>query len=373
MTAARGSPTGQRLGLLLLGYLGAVVAVIVFTPFEFSALSTDRILLAPAGSEAARDLLLNLVLFLPLGFLVERTGRGHLRVWQVVALATLTSLVIEVVQLFLPDRWTTATDVLANGVGAALGALASVTLRRHLGEKGSLAGRLFLDLPLLGVCWLLLPMLWVEALQGPLGAQLSLMAAGGFAIAGAGRSNAARERQPAGLLWPLVAGWSVTATLPGLAWQPLQMMMGVAVAILACVVGDHWWRPSGGAERRVEPRAVAAILLALAPWFVIKAVSNVFDPQWPMPFRERILEWLAVAGGFTVLGYALAEWRGRATLAWPRSALVPMVLAALVAWPMSRGRLTLILMAAIVGAFGSLLFEVQRAHIVARRTGGIPD
>ena len=370
MMAARGTSTGRRLGLLLLGYLGAVVAVIVFTPFDFASLSTDRILLAPVGSEATRDILLNIVLFIPLGFLVERTAGGQFRVWHVVALGVATSIVIEVAQLFLPDRWTTASDVLANGAGAALGASASATLRRLLGQDQSLAGRLFLDLPLLGLCWLLLPMLWVEAIQGPLASQLSLMAAGGFAIAGAGRSNAARERQPSGVLWPLAVGWSVTATLPGLAWQPVQMVLAVGVAIAACIIGDRWWRDGSGSERRVEPRVLAVFLLALVPWFITKSIIDLTDPRSPLQIRERILEWLALGGGFTVLGYALAEWRGRSARTWPNSALLPMGVAVLVALPLARGRSTMLLAAGIVAAFGALLFEVQRAHIVARRTGG---
>jgi hypothetical protein len=367
MTAARGSHTARRLGLLLLGYLGAVVAVIVFTPFQFEPPTTDRLLLAPVGSEAVRDILLNLVLFVPLGFLLERTGRGRLGWWHMVGIGLTVSMLIEGGQLFLPDRWTTLTDVIANTAGAAVGAASSSSLRRRLGASDSLAGRLFLDLPLLGICWLLLPMLWVEALQGPLGAQLSLMAAGGFAIAGAGRSNAARERLPSRVLWPMVIGWSVVATLPGLAWQPLQMLLGVVVAALACLVGDLWWRDGSSSERRVEPRAVAAIVTALVPWFAIKGLFDVFDPLLPIPFRERILEWLALGGGFTVLGYALAEWRGRAPHGWPRSAVFPMLLAALVAWPMGRGRLALIAAAAVVAGFGSLLFDAQRAHVVASR------
>jgi VanZ family protein len=368
MTAARSPDTGRRLGLLLLGYLGAVVAVIVFTPFQFSAPDTDRLLMAPEGSDLLRDLLLNVVLFVPLGFLVERTGRGRFGIGQVVVLGAVASLLIETTQLFLPDRWSTATDLLANSAGAGIGALASAAIRRRLGASASLAGRMFLDLPLLGICWLLLPILWVEALQGPLGAQISLMAAGGFAIAGAGRSNAARARQPAGVLWPLVAGWSVTATLPSLAGQPIQMVFGVATALLACLVGDTLWRHGSGSERRVEPRAVAAIVMALLPWFAIKGLFDVFDPTLPIPFRERILEWLALGGGFTVLGYAFAEWRGRSSRAWPVSAVLPMAVAALVAWPLGRSRLPLILAAAIVAAFGALLFEAQRAHVVASRS-----
>lgn len=367
MTDARVSPTGRRLGLLLLGYLGVVVAVIVFAPFQFTAPSTERVLLTPSGAEAMRDVLLNVALFVPLGFLLERTARGRLRVWQVVGIGMAISLGIEVTQLFLPVRWTTATDVLANATGAASGAATSTILRRRLGASESLAGRLFLDLPLLGICWLLMPMLWVSALQGPLVPLLCLMAAGGFAIAGAGRSNAARERLPAGVLWPLVLGWSVTATLPGIVAKPSWMLAGIMTAFAACLMGDALWRDGHGSDRRVEPRAVAAVVLALLPWFVIRGLLDPFANNG-MHIREAILEWLALACGFTLLGYALAEWRGRSSRPWPVSALIPMVLGAVVSLPLGRGRPAVMVAAAVIAAFGALLFKAQRDHIVATRT-----
>ncbi len=367
MTSARVSPTGRRLGLLLLGYLGVVVAVIVFTPFRFAAPSADRLLVAPGAPGAVRDVLLNIVLFVPLGFLLERSGGGRLSILRVVLFGALASIAIEVTQLFLPERWTTATDLVANATGAALGATASATIRRRLGANDNLTGRLFLDLPLLGICWLLLPMLWVEAIQGPLAAQVSLMVAGGLAFAGAARSNAARTRLPARLFWPALLGWSVVAMLPGLAWQPTHTLLAVGAALLAAMVGDQCWRRGAAGNRRGEPVAVFTILMALGPWFVIKGMFDPFHPVASRLFRERILEWLALGAGFTLLGYAMAEWRGRSSVAWPRSALVPIVLAAVIAWPLGRGRVLLIGGAAMVAAFGVLLFELQRAHVIAMR------
>ena len=57
MTGARGASTGRRLGYLLLGYLGVVVAVIVFAPFHWVAWSTERVLLVPVGRDGLRDVL----------------------------------------------------------------------------------------------------------------------------------------------------------------------------------------------------------------------------------------------------------------------------------------------------------------------------
>lgn len=369
MMTARSTPTGRRLGLLLLGYLGVVVAVIVFAPFNLGPPSSGRVLLVPGAGDRIGDMVLNLALFVPVGFLLDRITGGRAGPWRIVAIGIAASLVIETAQLFMLDRYSTATDVLANGLGALVGGLASRGIRRRLGTSGSLTGRLFLDLPLLGLCWLLLPVLWVEALQGTWGPLLSVAVAGGFAIAGAGRSNAARERQPGGVLWPMVLGWSFLGALPALSQRPLTVLLAMITATLAFAFGDLMWRTGSGSDRRVEPRAVVAILVSLVPWFVIKGWTDVLDPHLTRHLRNLIFEWLALGAGFTVLGYALSEWRGRAATPWPRSALLPMLVATVVALPVTHGRMRYLTVAVIVAAFGSLLFEVQRAHVVSRRLG----
>lgn len=370
MTAARGVSTGRRLGLLLLGYLGVVVAVMVFAPFSFGPLTTGRVLLLPEAGTLVGDVVLNVALFVPLGFLLDRIATGRLGPGRVLIMGLLASVLIETTQLFLLERYSTVTDVVANTAGAWLGALASSGIRRRLGESDSLTGRLFLDLPLLGLCWLLLPMIWVEALQGPRLSLMSVAAAGGLALAGAGRSNAARERQPGGVLWPMVIGWSMLGALPALGLRPLDVPIVVITAALAFVGGDRWWRSGSNGDRRVEPRAVFAILVALAPWFLLKGWADVLNPGLARHLRGLILEWLVLGAGFTVLGYAISEWRGRRVTPWPRSAMVPTLISTAVALPVSHGRVQYMLAAAVVGAFGSLLFEWQRAHVMARRGAG---
>lgn len=73
----------------------------------------------------------NVLLFIPLGFLVTRlAGRGFW--WLGTAAGLLTSCAIEAAQfLFLPDRYPTAADVLANTLGALLGTLLAALLERR--------------------------------------------------------------------------------------------------------------------------------------------------------------------------------------------------------------------------------------------------
>ncbi len=78
------------------------------------------------GDDGLADLLLNIVLYLPLGFFV-RARTGSLRL--TVAVGFLLSLGVETAQLAIPGRFTTLADLLANTTGALLGGLLGRTPR----------------------------------------------------------------------------------------------------------------------------------------------------------------------------------------------------------------------------------------------------
>jgi len=75
-----------------------------------------------------QDVIVNIVGFIPFGFCVcaylwlKQPARYP--GWTVVALGTLTSLTIEVLQRFLPTRLSDATDVITNTLGTVIGAIA---------------------------------------------------------------------------------------------------------------------------------------------------------------------------------------------------------------------------------------------------------
>jgi hypothetical protein len=84
---------------------------------QVGALSTSCLI---CGLRGSADAILNIALFIPLG-LVLGGGRGRIAVS--VAAGLLTSLVIELDQLFLPGRHASAADLLWNTLGAGLGAM----------------------------------------------------------------------------------------------------------------------------------------------------------------------------------------------------------------------------------------------------------
>jgi glycopeptide antibiotics resistance protein len=77
-------------------------------------------------ADRPRDVIANILLFLPFGYSYGRRGA----VWQAVAIAAGVSITAEASQLFSTTRFPSATDVTAALIGAALGAVGSSLLTR---------------------------------------------------------------------------------------------------------------------------------------------------------------------------------------------------------------------------------------------------
>lgn len=64
----------------------------------------------------------NIALFIPFGLLLA-LGWSRLKTWHLAVLGLVTSGAIEFVQIFLPTRFSTISDLVANTAGAAVGCL----------------------------------------------------------------------------------------------------------------------------------------------------------------------------------------------------------------------------------------------------------
>lgn len=83
------------------------------------------------------EFLANVALFVPLGILLPLAWRT-LPWWAVVAIGFATTVLIELVQLTMPSRYSTVSDVVANTLGTALG-FALVQALAHLGRRPGVA------------------------------------------------------------------------------------------------------------------------------------------------------------------------------------------------------------------------------------------
>lgn len=83
----------------------------------------------------------NVVLFVPLGVFVVILASTH-RWWLGVAVGFVASCAIELGQLaFLPARYATISDVIANTTGAVIGTIIALLLLRRMGGPAASSGR----------------------------------------------------------------------------------------------------------------------------------------------------------------------------------------------------------------------------------------
>jgi glycopeptide antibiotics resistance protein len=325
------SPTRAGLSLVLLLYFLGIIGVITLAPFRF----TRPQHFDPFVSGGWFDVVANVLLFVPLGFLypLSRSAEEEpspLHVWLLgVALSTL----IETTQLFEPQRYTSLLDILTNGLGAVVGALLVRAITRRIRVNARLVGRLSLEIPLIGLIYVLVPLLLVASLSA-LADSVRLLSLIPLGLLGARLISSVQQNhfRPPGLfddrtMALLAAGWMVLGTFPVLLRHPL---IGSTLVVLVALT--TWYESSrptttGGPERRFEADALrsavpyiavyfaALIFLPLAAgvdsWrFEIGLTGSGHDPT------EQMLRLLEPVASLTVLGYLLAEARGRRELSF---------------------------------------------------------
>jgi VanZ family protein len=315
LSRPRASPPG-----LLLGYLVLVTAVITLAPFHF---------VVPPGVRLSWIVKPGDVVANVLGFLGRLVlGRGHPAEAQarVAAAGALLSATLEALQLYLPGRYSSLVDVASNALGAWLGALILDVVERRFDAR--LLRPLALELPLVNVIYLLVPLLWLDALAAGqdtqrLGLALLPGLAGGIVLSAVWRHRIAGR----GFLAPwgvgaVAAAWYLAAAAPGLVRRPGLVLAGAG--LIGLVTRLEAGRPApAGADRRFELPTLRRVWPILGVYLLASAL-------WPLPWTPgawrgglalvalaetpglvpllRALEYL---GAFTLLGYTVAEARGR--------------------------------------------------------------
>ena len=383
--------TALRLGRAVLGYLAVVVAIITLAPFRFEAQPAHGLSFVWTWS----DLVLNVLMFTPFGFVYQLTrprGAGA-DWWRVALLGFAVSGVIEVAQLYAPTRFTSLFDLGTNTAGALLGAWAFA--RVSLRVRGDLAVHtLALELPLMGLVYLLIPLCWLVGFssEGELRRLLVLLPG---LVAGAilGTVHAAYIRPTASRWWLTATsiGWSVVAFVPGARGDLSVIVPGAAVVLavafwldlrtvraLASTAADSARRFELPTLQRVLP--VYTVFLVLSALWPLDDVTGSWRGTLALALPETSLTQAGVfralehVAAFTLVGYMGAEYHGRES----RGGLG--ALARIVAWSVAasallqvaRGfqsttgaSLSLFLLTQVAAAFGHVLYALQREHVQA--------
>ena len=114
----------------------AYVSLSPFTGWKEQGLSFSDVLTAPLTQTfTGFDFSLNILAYLPFGFLLAYMMRDHRSVPRVMFLSTLSGLVMslsmEYAQMYLPTRVSSNTDLISNVLGTFIGAIIALIIVRH--------------------------------------------------------------------------------------------------------------------------------------------------------------------------------------------------------------------------------------------------
>lgn len=392
------SPTSARLGRVVLGYLTLNIAIITLAPFRFSATPVNG-LTAIIG---LRDALLNIVLFVPLGFVYQlsRDDRERARWLLAFGAGLIVSALIEAAQVFAPGRYPSAADLGTNALGAAIGAwMASHAVRRTDGVQTVRA--FALDLPLVGLTYLLLPALWLTGLsasEGGLPMVLLPVASAAWIMGSVHASYGASEDSPHRggrvlRLWSGAALFLIVGLAPAaqadlrlLGWSGVMLVAFIALRLRAPAEWTVGRAPDGTISRRFESPTLRVAIGPLVTFIVALTVLPITGPfddwqgTWSLtrgtevPSDAALFRAMALLASYTALGYAIAATQGRRmealrglavrALAWT------LVLAAPLEWLRGWGTTTAasattLGLASAASVLGAAIYQLQLRHIQA--------
>jgi VanZ family protein len=388
------SPTRAGLSAVLLFYFLGVILVITLAPFHFELPARVAIDLDSGPFDVAA----NVLLFLPLGFLfplvlpVEREPSPV----EVLGLGMLLSASIESVQIFEPGRFPSLVDIATNATGAMLGAIAVRYATRRVRINARHVGRFSLEIPLVGLIYLQLPLLLAASMRAarePL--YLFVVTAVVFITVRLLSSVQRYHFGPSKFLTNgeagVVAGaWILLGIFPTLA------VHRVAGALLIVAAGSVTWLQStrgktATGERRFEAEALGAIRPLVVAHVLCVAFLPLASGIGPWELRValtgsrgdidlQMLELLVPVATLTVLGYLLAEARGRRELSFGvavrrialECALVALALEIVRGFePAAGASVAQFVVTLVAGVLGASIYHSQRRHIrwiIAHRT-----
>jgi hypothetical protein len=386
--------SGARLSYALLSYLVVLMAALSFQPFEFSTLQSVSVTFAFAPWRV----LGSFAMFVPYGFLARRarTGRVGANVGAIMLSAIVLALAFEAVRLFEAEAMMSPWRVLASVAGAGAGALVCQRLHAEGSRASTATSALLLNLPLMGLVYLLIPLLWASAAaaSGDPSRLLLTLCVGAMGASLLGSVARATRAYTPDRAWWLVSAtalvWVSIGTLPFITvgWR---YIIGIIVAVVAMA----GWRGRWSAPAFVDRRYEVPSLLAASPCFLLYMIGV---GVWPgQSFRTTPLVHLGVpmlesgmtiavpmleaAIASTVLGYMVAEFRGRAEATFVRSlqhlifwtgAVICMAEATRSVFGYEGASVLRAAVSLAAAVYGGGLYHLQREHVkvVARRVNG---
>ena len=373
-----------RFNRSLLIYMIVVIYLITLAPFRFQFFQISNSI----WMINLADIIGNLALFFPIGYLFRmiRPDKRVSNYLMIMFFGFLLSLSIELLQLYIPGRFSSVSDVVCNTLGAGIGALAFTAINSlAVFRKGLIP---YYGLPITYIVYLLAPLLWLGGLRvsgGEIFRPLAMLIPGSigayilitiFRL----RVNFISANSRPADVFPVVL-WYILGIAPAFVRSPYYASISV-ISLWLIVVGiTKFYRPSAQRDRRFEIPLLNAVLPVYLLYMIVinmypfSAVgwqftlipadtANLVAPSFADMFR--MVEYV---GSFSLLGYIVSERLGRQINGIKISTVI--IFAAAIFMELMKGfqagntgSLFFLMISFGSGIFGSFIYRMQLNIIV---------
>jgi VanZ family protein len=278
-------------------------------------------------------------------------------------------------------------DVLSNSLGSALGGFLCYLISTRISVTPRILNRLRLETPLMALTYLLVPLLWIDTLAIPEAPYRWILTTIIGIFGAIIFSNLFRhweqvvDHRVVGYA-ALAAGlWFSIGAGPSVLHPHGTILIAFGVMLVAAVLTVL---PQSNQDRRFERQTLMRLAPMIALYLVLLSLVFPLSPfgTWHgfLGFTDRNTETslydlyprLEYLAAYTVLGYLIAEWRGRLELPLmkdlPRLLFlatgIALLLEILSGFQSGRGASLVRLLLAVAGAvFGGTIYHLSRAHI----------
>lgn len=147
------------LGAALLFYILVVTLLFTLAPYDYSFTNFNN--LNRFFSWEIRDSIMNIILFIPIGFLLYPILPESKKYIYAALFGFLFSSFIEFNQIFIPTRSPGLNDIVTNSLGALIGSLGHQYIKKYVWAKSEKL--LHLGIPVMSIIFLMIPLLWLSS------------------------------------------------------------------------------------------------------------------------------------------------------------------------------------------------------------------
>ena len=311
------------LGAALLFYILIVTLLFTLAPYNYSFTQLNN--LNKFFDFQLIDSIVNVILFIPIGFLLFPILPERKKYLSVILFGFLFSCFIEFNQIFIPTRRPGLNDILTNTLGALFGSLGHQYIKKYIQDRSERL--VHLGIPVMNILFLMIPLLWLSSFAADYeGDRLLLLLLLGIIAAILVCEiyiNRIPEKNFINLILfiALLSIWYLISIFPALVKNPGIILFLVPINIFA------FFRMKYESKVKNDKRFELKTLNKIIPLFILYILLL---SQWPLSIPEKsfqfnwftdyriqghytlaLYRYIEYFTSFSIVGYLLSEYINR--------------------------------------------------------------